>query len=296
MAAVKTRRKVAFGKKMAAVRLAAQGKPRTAEAAAAIMVAATTVTRLEAGSSCPDWPTILGLGRYYGLTDEQIKSELFPLWQSARQSNNTIVEHAANLPPKYLSFRQEEADATDEWIFCVAALGGQLQLGSYAVAQGRWRAQSSEEGWKQRVIEERRDRQKLLYRDPPLGLHAIISEHLLWQMIGGREVMVGQLEHLLELAELPHVRIQVVPIGADAWATNPVTLLTFDDDDPDLAYLEHAGGGVTVENEVDVQALKDTFQAVGRNTALPEDRSLELIGAVLNARRKNEQPQPFRPR
>jgi hypothetical protein len=42
-----------------------------------------------------------------------------------------------------------------------------------------------------------------------------------------------------------------------------------DELEPDLAYLEYAGGGEMVDNQEDVQAFIDTFDDVSRNSKTP---------------------------
>ncbi|MFE0023371.1 helix-turn-helix domain-containing protein [Amycolatopsis sp. NPDC059021] len=288
MSAEWTRRKGRLGKKMAALRERVPGKLTQAVVAKRLKISEPTISRLEAGKSRPPWPTIASLLMAYQASPED-EAEVSRLWEAARQKPITI-EHGKGLSPSYLAFRRDEFDADGEKAFNVGAITGLLQTPGYADAL-RSAAPTNIQGDEQaqRAADERRSRQQLLEGDNPLHLHVIMGEALLRQLVGGREVMIEQLEHLLTTGQRDHVTIQVVPFERGAWATSPAVLLYFPDDEPPMAYLEHAGGGETVEESHDVQGLADTFDYVAEHTALPEDASADLIGSVLNELRMDEQ-------
>lgn len=84
-------------------------------------------------------------------------------------------------------------------------------------------------------------RQQLLHRPSPPRLWAVIDEAVLHRLIGGPSVARAQLEHLIEMARLSHISIQVAPFsgGSRAVADGPVTLLRFPEAElPDMIYLE----------------------------------------------------------
>ena len=68
--------------------------------------------------------------------------------------------------------------------------------------------------------------------------------------------MRAQIQHLLEMAELPNVTLQVIPIysGADAAAGGPFTILRFSEPDlPDIVYLEHLTSALYLDKIQDVE-------------------------------------------
>jgi hypothetical protein len=66
----------------------------------------------------------------------------------------------------------------------------------------------------------RMKRQGVLHRaDPPLYT-AIIHEAALRMDFGGPVVARGQLRHLLDMSELPHVTVRVIPFGTDHFPTS----------------------------------------------------------------------------
>ena len=71
----------------------------------------------------------------------------------------------------------------------------------------------------------------------------------------GRRVMREQLEHLLEITELPNVTLQIVPFdaGPHAAAGGPFTILRFSEPDvPDVVYLEQLNSAIYLDQPDDV--------------------------------------------
>jgi Domain of unknown function (DUF5753) len=69
----------------------------------------------------------------------------------------------------------------------------------------------------------------------------VIDEGALRRPVGGRAVMRAQLHRLIQVAELRHITIQVVPFsrGGHAAADGSFTMLRFGADDvPDVVYIE----------------------------------------------------------
>jgi hypothetical protein len=92
-----------------------------------------------------------------------------------------------------------------------------------------------------RIVQARSARQARLTGDDPPRLWAILSEAVVRLEIGGRDVMREQLGHILEMARLSHVTVQIAPFSSGAHASTGVNfiLLRFPDDvGVDVVYLE----------------------------------------------------------
>lgn len=130
------------------------------------------------------------------------------------------------------------------------------------------------------VVRGRLERQQILARDRPPKLWAVIAEGVLRQLIGGREVMNEQLDHLVELSESSRVVIQVFPYSAvDAPGTNgPAVLFEFSDQQP-VAYLEGWEAGRIVEEP---EAVADIAAALNmiKGCALSPGDSQQLIAEI----------------
>ncbi|AGP57046.1 helix-turn-helix domain-containing protein [Streptomyces rapamycinicus] len=114
---------------------------------------------------------------------------------------------------------------------------------------------------------------------PPL-LWVILHEACLRTVVGGADVMTGQLEYLLTAAESPHVKLQVMPFSAGAPAAHakPFTLLRFTDA-PTVLYTETRVGGRMHDSAQTVASALDDYDLL-RAHALSPDRSLSLIKTV----------------
>lgn len=114
---------------------------------------------------------------------------------------------------------------------------------------------------------------------PPL-LWVILHEACLRTVVGGTDVMAGQLEYLLTAADSPHVKLQVMPFSAGAPAAHakPFTLLRFTDA-PTVLYTETRVGGRMHDSAQTVASALDDYDLL-RAHALSPDRSLSLIKTV----------------
>ena len=59
-------------------------------------------------------------------------------------------------------------------------------------------------------------RQEILARDDPAALWVILDQWVLRRPVGGRHVMLEQVNRLIEAARLPHIVIEVIPAGVGA--------------------------------------------------------------------------------
>lgn len=92
-----------------------------------------------------------------------------------------------------------------------------------------------------RLVELRMVRQRIITRERPTSLHAVLDEAALHKLIGGPAVMRHQLAHLITAAELPAVTLQVVPFSAGMTAATgfPFTIFSFAEPTmPDVATSE----------------------------------------------------------
>lgn len=125
--------------------------------------------------------------------------------------------------------------------------------------------------------------ERLTDPDDPLRLEAIVDESVLHRPIGGPAVLRAQLAHLLAAIELPTVTLQVLPtrVGAHPATASGFMLLSFGDlGEPDMAYVEHALGAVTLDKEADVSRAKLFFERL-RAEALGLADSAERVRRAL---------------
>ncbi|MGP3925441.1 helix-turn-helix domain-containing protein [Streptomyces sp. 8N616] len=191
----------------------------------------------------------------------------------------------SQLPPWFQPYAEMEAKATHIHAFQAQLVYGLLQTEEYArVVLGVL----DQERLDDRVAA-RMERQRILESENPPLLWVVLSEAVLYQEIGGREIMRNQLAHLLSFRDREWVQIQVLPFAAGAHAGLPgsFNILRFDDD-PDIVYDESYGPGhMTADpREFKSRSLRyDHLQAA----ALSVEDSAELIAHVMEER-YGEQP------
>ncbi|MEV7595156.1 helix-turn-helix transcriptional regulator [Streptomyces sp. NPDC089922] len=184
------------------------------------------------------------------------------------------------LPTWFQAYAEMEARAAYISTFQAQLVYGLLQTEEYARAVLGVRS----EGELDAKVAARMERQRVLDRENPPLMWVVLSEAVLHQEIGGREVMRGQLAHLLGLRGREWVRVQILPFeaGAHAGQMGSFNVLRFDDD-PDIVYTEDFVQGHMTANP---QALRegslryDHLQAA----ALSLEDSAALIARVVEER------------
>lgn len=108
-------------------------------------------------------------------------------------------------------------------------------------------------------------------------VHVVLDEAVLHRGRGGKEVMRGQLEHLIASAG-PRLSIQIVRSNVNPRASGAFTLATVED--AEVGYVETAVRGIVTSSREDVNELTAAWEAV-RTFALPQQDSLDLIKKVI---------------
>ncbi|GAA0316692.1 helix-turn-helix transcriptional regulator [Actinoallomurus spadix] len=190
------------------------------------------------------------------------------------------TRHLAALPPGFPEFVERETKADAIRVFGLLLVTGLLQTEEYA---REILLTVQQPDVVDRFIASRMERQAILARDKPPRLWATFDERALRCMVGGPEIMRGQLEHLLEASKRPNIMIEVVPISAGAYAglEGDVTLLSFDGR-PDIAYTEAAGRGQVVEDPSGVTDFHVRYDLI-RGHALPVAESRTLIESIMES-------------
>jgi len=279
-----TRRKRQLGRFMESIRKRHEPAMLPEALADAVETSRATISRMENGLQVPNKHLFIAiLGALGANTEERFEALL--LWTHAKQST-VRIEHATDFPPEYVAFRRDETQALAELTIDYTTLPGLLQTADYAraVADASRLLGGHDSAWSERAGEERAARQRLLLREDPLRLHALVSEAALHLRVGGPAVMAEQFEHLLAMVELENVTFQVVPFRAGAFGpmNGPLVILEFDHDaeNPYSVYLEYPTGGKTVEREPDVSSFTTLFGAV-RELAVSEEETVRLVRAEL---------------
>lgn len=188
-----------------------------------------------------------------------------------------IHEHVRLMPfaSWFRPYAEIEATASQLRAWQPMVVDGLLQTEAYARALLSARIGATEAEVEQQVSA-RMQRQTILDRDTPPVVWVLLDEGVLHRPVGGREVMHGQVKHLIEMAARPNIVIQVImtEVGAHDGVNGSFVIADFQDA-PSVIYLENAQAGMIVEKRQDVAAITLTYDGL-RSHALTRAATVEL--------------------
>ncbi|AXI78347.1 helix-turn-helix domain-containing protein [Peterkaempfera bronchialis] len=249
------------------------------------------ISRLENGRSGIRLKEIKDLLTLYRVDDPGLAAALECL---AREGSKRgwWQNYSDVLNPAYADFISLETDASRMCEYQVTLIPGLFQTTPYAREVIAAINMGSEPDEVNRLAELRAARQSVLTRSgPPLSVWAIIHEAALRQRTVRPNIMRDQLRRLLEIAELPHVTIQVLPLTSTPHpgVAGAFTLLSFAGTTGlDVALAENLTGAVYIEEEREVSVYVDAFERL-RASALPTTESSELIDRLADTHRLTEE-------
>ncbi|MFI1356972.1 DUF5753 domain-containing protein [Streptomyces sp. NPDC020898] len=191
------------------------------------------------------------------------------------------LAHDTLVPDYFRVAFYKEAEATRIQVITSSIVPGLLQTPEYARALFRRSQPGKTDEQVAELVTVRMKRQRILDRDQPPYYWAIIDESALRRPISGRRCMAEQIRQVLEMADRPHVTVQVLSFdtGAHPVLGGSLTLRTLRDGET-IAAIESFTTGELVESPSRVLQLTQKFD-VARSLALTDDESLDLIRRYL---------------
>ncbi|APY85837.1 XRE family transcriptional regulator [Streptomyces alfalfae] len=172
----------------------------------------------------------------------------------------TAVEHMpeVDLVPRWAEeYMDLEREALTLSWYDNQVLPGLLQTPAYARNVFRNDVPALTEDEIELRVAARMERQEVLHRREPPTICFIISEVTWMDRLGGDDVHVEQLRHLMELATLPGVTLQVMPVGRSfhAGLSGPFILIETPDHQR-LGYTEAQRGSQLIADPDEVSILE----------------------------------------
>ena len=244
----------------------------------AIRSSGSKISRLELGRTGFKQRDVSDLLTLYGVGDDDAERAI--LLGLARQANDAgwWRGYGDVLPAWFEPYLGLEQAATIIRSYEVAFIPGLLQTPEYARAVIRLMDGVSEAEADQRVAL-RLQRQQLLHRPNPPRLWVVIDETALRRPIGGRAVMLEQVDQLVRMSRLQNVTVQVMPFsaGGHAAAGGQVTMLRFPEELlPDVVYQEQMDSAVYLNKPADTVHYWNVLNRVATE-ALPPDASVAKL-------------------
>jgi transcriptional regulator with XRE-family HTH domain len=186
------------------------------------------------------------------------------------------------LSTKYATYIAYEVEARELRHFEPMLIPGLLQTESYArevVSVGR----ETDKDAISQLVQARLTRQEVLRRQPPLHTHMILSEAALRMEVGSPDIVREQLEHIVALSKLPNVTVQILRFAAGAHLATRggFAVLTFDNEDPPLGYIETLAGELFLESAKDIGRLTSVYDHL-RTLAMSPAESIKFIKEYAN--------------
>jgi transcriptional regulator with XRE-family HTH domain len=256
----------------------------TVEAAGhSIRASHSKISRMELGRVGFRARDIRDLLTLYGVLDETERHSLLSL---VDQANRPGWWHNYDdvLPNWFEAYIGLEEAATRIRCYEVQFVPGLLRTADYTRAVVKLGHPEGVDEEIRRRVDLRMARQKMLYRASPPHLWAVVDEAALRRPLGGRDVMRGQLQHLIKLIALPNVTLQVMPFsaGGHAAAGGPFSILRFSERDlPDIVYLEQLTSAIYLDKRDDL----DRYQAVMERLcldAIPVSETRQTLTTLLD--------------
>ncbi len=187
----------------------------------------------------------------------------------------------ARYPKKVRDLAKLESDAVELGAYGNHNLHGLLQTEEYARALYEIRRPAYSPDVVERYVAARMARQEMFHRQPLPALTFVLEQGTLERPIGGRDVLRRQLEHLLEVAALRNVEIQVMPTNCDdhAGMGGQIDVLKLTDGST-VGYLEVQLISRLITDPKDIQLLELRYGII-RSQALSPRQSRAFIEKVL---------------
>ncbi|MEW1721821.1 helix-turn-helix transcriptional regulator [Streptomyces sp. NPDC093109] len=196
-------------------RLRQQAELTTAQAGALDGSSQPRISSIESGRYAVGADRVRSLARSYSCTDEAYIEALTEM--TGGRTRGWWDEYHSLMPPGALDLAELEHHTTAMRTSAMGHLPGLLQTRDYARAVISDVVPSFAPHEVEHRVSFRLKRQVAVYGQNPKPMTTVLHEVALHMGFGGPEVTRSQLNHLLEVSELEHITLLVVPFGAGTY-------------------------------------------------------------------------------
>jgi transcriptional regulator with XRE-family HTH domain len=241
-------------------------------------IKAPSISRWENGERSVR-PTDLRLLLDIYQVDGERREALLTLARQAKE-RGWWQSYGSAIPQWFQVYVGLEAEASSVRVYEAELVHGLLQTADYyrAFLQAAPAAAGDDEA--DRKIEVRLARQERLTGDDPPDYWAVLNEAVIRRVVGGARVMRGQLDHIADMAGLPHVNVQVLPFGAGVHPAmdGSFEILGFPEPgDPDVVYLENQAGSLYLEEQPEIDRYARMFSHLIAKALDPEESRRMIV-------------------
>ncbi|MFR9757793.1 helix-turn-helix domain-containing protein [Streptomyces sp. TR06-5] len=183
----------------------------------------------------------------------------------------------------FLQWARLEAEAVTLCTYECRLVPGLLQTEEYARRLFADRLPPLDDAEIDARLAARTERQRLLRSRPHTAFSFIVEEHVFLRRTGGDAAAAQQLDHILDLAELRNIEVQILPLSRESHAgiDGPLQLLETADTRW-FGYCEGQESGQFVSDRKLVSMLQMRYARL-RSQALPLEESLSLMRRMRGA-------------
>jgi hypothetical protein len=248
----------------------------------AIRASRSKISRMEHGRVSFKERDVADLLTVYGVTDEEVRAGLLSLALQAN-AQGWWAQYGDILPDWFEAYLGLEEAASLIRTYDLQFVHGLLQTEHYARAVTELGHGTAPTDEIERRVSFRMKRQGLLTSTDPPRLWSVMDEAALRRPMGGRKVMRAQLSHLLDVAGLPTVTLQVLPFrhGGHAGAGGSFTVLRFGERDlPDVIYLEQLTSALYLDRRAHVDHYMQAMNHLSADALTPADTA-RFVGEII---------------
>ncbi|MFC4009274.1 helix-turn-helix domain-containing protein [Nonomuraea purpurea] len=216
-------------------------------------VSQSSISRIESGRRGIKASDLRLLLEIYGV-DHTKAEELLTLARQSRQKG-WWQTYGDVLPEWFQVLIGLEVEAEGRRSYDVELIPGLLQTADYYRAYLATQPTSFSAAEIDRKIAFRMARQERMLQDETRKLSFVLNEaSLRWVAAAASTGPQAQLKRLIELSQLPHLTLQILPFDAamHAGMGGGFVILSFTSPDPDVVYIENEVSGLYLEEPADV--------------------------------------------
>jgi transcriptional regulator with XRE-family HTH domain len=245
------------------------------DVSAELMCSPAKISRLETGGRGINPRDVRDLSRYYGVSPA-VQAEL--LRMAAEAGKRGWWQGFRTLHDEASQFIGLESAAVETRAFHPTVIPGQLQTVEYTLAllsRVQPAAEQSEEAHAEWAQARQRRKDRIL--DGSLRMSAIVQEEALARPVGEPGVTLRQLDHIIQLAELSNVTLQVIPLvnGAHPGMDGNFEWLHFAPDTvADVVFVEGHLGMFLVDRPAETERYRKMYDDLAVRVALDAESSV----------------------
>jgi transcriptional regulator with XRE-family HTH domain len=254
------------------------------QVAGELMISTSKLSRLENAQGSPQARDVRDLINYYKIDGTELAGKL-TRWVRASHRQGWWNDYSDAITGDLDTHIAYETEASIARVYTIPALPVLLQtrdyMRAYYTGNEPWRTTDEIDT----LVDLRLHRQHALKSrtdTPPLRLVAVTHECGLHQLIGTREIMHAQLDHLVERSTAPNIDLRVLPFSGPLPFTSTCMYAYFefsDTLDRDVVAIETHAGFRYIEQTTRVAQYRRHYETL-LDSSLSPDESRALIKAI----------------